>query len=250
MLRHRLRFSPCLRAKSPCQNAELILWLLLSLAATPMLGQEQDSLSAKEKRRELARVQINELKAGTLVVRIPSDARKIYATQKLLESETLSESARERLENQLAETTEESNERANAIMAAFRNEFNFTKVFFMYDYSMKPLLAGEREGLFLAEAQKVDPDLRLGEQPFFVLRLGKAELQGEGRLDALVFMDAEGKDLYKPFPYYLKLNTVTYLIDQLFYPSKAFAKNILARVKKLNARLYRFHESVGEIPRP
>jgi hypothetical protein len=225
-------------------------WILtifcLCSSAFSLCAQSDDEPSARDLRRQAAAQQIQDLKSGTLIIRLASNYRKIKAMEDLILSETVSASSKKRLEAQLADTKKETNDRNSAIISAFQEEFTFSKVLFMHDTAMVRLKAGAPDHLFLSAEMTPADHIQRPEGPFFLLRIGKTRLEEQSRLDALVFMDESGEDLKRPFPYYLKINTFTYLIDRIFYPSGAFQKNIESRVKKLERRLRSFYESALE----
>lgn len=224
----------------------ILIFVIVLFSFPLMLFSQENEQSPGEVREQVAFEHINALKNGTLVVRLPTHHKKMAAMEELIESEKVSEKNKKRLQSQLRDLKAETKAHNQSIMQAFKENFTFVEVRFIHDTSTLALIQNQEAGIYLNEEEQPIPNSQIKEGGFLLLRLGKAKMDGQSRLDALVFMDQEGKDLEKPFPYYMKINTFSYIVDQVFYPSAAFDKNIRSRVKKLNARLAEFYKKAQD----
>ncbi|MFL5762968.1 MAG: hypothetical protein ACJ77K_03435 [Bacteroidia bacterium] len=183
-----------------------IFFLLLTfLAATPA--------SFAQKKRDRAEANIMMLKEGALFVRLRTSELQINA----LKSAGKKEEA-----EKLAASQDATNK---MIMAAFKKNFTFCKVYFFYSNNSADITSGNCKGKIF------DADMNLFMNApcdkFLVGEFDKSETNG---IDAFVIKDKNYEQLHAPFPYLVRLN-------QAFVTTRSDEEI----VKVLNERLYEFY---------
>lgn len=192
--------------------------------------------------RQKANEDINQLREGTLLVRLSTREQSIAA----LEQEGYVEEARKMRMQQ-----EKVNE---AIMAAFRSYFDFCKVeFFLSQHSQK-VRQGDWENLFLGDSARVDSSIKINPlKPVYTAEFGnirQGEVSGELNFAALVIMDQQFAMLEKPFPYYMRaMNVATGgRADKtlLALPLLPFTPMTYSdAVERMNRALHQFYRQAG-----
>ena len=213
---------------------------LLSWAA-PAIG--QDAPQPREERVETARESVRALKQGTLIVRLPSYQTKIDGLKDVLSSAGPDSPNRKRIEKQLEQTLADRQEFNQNIMEAFREAYNFSEVHFMLDTATATLKTGQLQGYFLNDNLETDPAIQLeGPIPYFILRFGSTSNMTTDGLEAMVVMNDRFQDMYKPFPYYQRLNDFAAVMGSIFPAPDQKKKDALRIVGKLNAKLHDFYQ--------
>lgn len=197
----------------------------LLLAQEPSKANKYDDYKDKDqfkkflkRRRVIGAWQINQLKTGALVVRLRTNARLI---------ETLKVQGNTELARQKYFETYVMNKNT---MMAYRNNYDFSKLYFIYSSSSDSLLKGARTGIFLDTALNVDPNIIMNED-FYLLAerdyvfnssigfvpIDSAEKQIErgnpGTEMIAVIKNKFGHQLKEPFPYNvgdLSLSAISY----------------------------------------
>jgi hypothetical protein len=169
---------------------------------------DQDQFEKFYRRRKIIGAwQINQLKEGALVVKLKANALAINAVKK---QGNVQLAERMRLEAAGVNTN---------IMRAFRNNYTFSKVYFIYGSSVDSLLNGKREGIFLDTNLNVDANIVLNEKFYLLAEIDRLYNSSIGfvKEDSARFVrengssnNAEtfvviknkfGHQLKKPFPY-------------------------------------------------
>jgi hypothetical protein len=203
-------------------NAKAIFLLSLALVFigfSPLMGQSlEDSL-------------YNQLESTHLVVRLPSQAKKLQAMRTTMADSELSESARTRLQTQLENERMETNLKNRAIIEAFERYFDVLPVVFVYDTTRNVLQAD-----FLNEDLKAIDSEAIG-GPFIQLRFGHPVLYSGSGAESMVLTDSQLRDLGTPFPKPVMMTGFGYGFNKLVAPEMAFEKLLEKRVKKLDRKL-------------
>jgi hypothetical protein len=200
-------------------NKRTLLFVLIVLMAFSVFSQEEpEHYGGKDykdpdqhdrffRRRKLVGAwQINQLKTGALVVRLKTNKTLIDALRKN-GNEVLAE--KKRLETLAMNLN---------ISRAFRTNYDFSKVYFIYSNSSDSLLNGARSNIFLDTNLSVDPSIVMNEK-FYLLAerdyiynssIGfvpedSAKVQVEAgnptTQAGIVVKNKYGHQLKKPFPY-------------------------------------------------
>ncbi|MCB0568565.1 MAG: hypothetical protein KDC66_02325 [Phaeodactylibacter sp.] len=185
---------------------------------------------------------INQLKAGTLLVRLPSQQAKIDAMQQVMASSNTSEAARDRLKSQI-ETTITNQRVFNLNMVqAFQEAYDFSKALFFYDTNTSRLKSGDQSGIFLDNNLEADPSIRPGDGPFFILHFGSTSSETSDGVEAMIILDSQFERLEKPFPFYQRLNDFSAFIGSFLPKPNQKTEDALRIVGKLNKKLHTYFQ--------
>lgn len=180
--------------------------------------------------------QIEELKTGVLVVRLKSNNRKIEA----LEAAIAKSSDSKNLKRQIRMAKEEAERNNTAIIQAFKQEYRFSDVLFMQDTATYALKAGQQQGFFLDSELDIDSKKSLDNRFFNILVSGKAASGAEG----FEILAADFNKIPKPFPSFIRLNTLSYLMNNIFSDEQATQKLYNRLARKLQRRLEGYYQRV------
>lgn len=177
-----------------------LLLCLLWLSTTffhPLFGQEEPSPDSLDPQAYAAH-HIVKLHRGVLLVRFPSFSNQMEVLENAMEDRKRNR----RLEKRRDGLLEERENFARHLIAAFRDSFSFSEVFFTYDTAMAQVLDGARSGFLLNDDLDLDPELQLPEgKPLYTLRVGLTDYATTTRRTALIITDSQNNDLRSPFPY-------------------------------------------------
>lgn len=205
------------------QNS-ILVFIMMFTGVKSLVAQHPDPALMND--REYARYCIDNLKDGSLVVRLNFKTKAIN----YLVKQGNTAGAEHIRQEQFAENT--------AIMDAFVKYYKFCPVYFISFDSTIALQHGMHQGIFLNENLKVDPGITMKKSFFLVAESGMLETsipedqtqpnQEEVRRgtfdDALVIRNKDLDMLRDPFPYYVHYG------------------NWEDRVKKLSKRLQKFYQ--------
>lgn len=203
----------------------ITLLLLWGSSATGQIKAEQAALYLKQ------------LRENVLVVRLPSQSKKLSALADLAQKDEISAQERERAKLQWESTKADARAEAVIIQASFSNYFDYAPVLFMYDNASSKLTKGERTGFFLDKDLEIS-DAVLDEDPFFVLDVGYTDPSNSARSFSFIIKDHSYQSLPAPFPYAQRINTPALAFDQLL-GRNSMEKYYRKAVIRLNKRLYR-----------
>ena len=194
----------------------------------------------RKRRMLISAWQINQLKEGALVIKLKTNLKQINALSQ-------SGNAKAMLEKKAETFIVNKN-----IMTAYRDNFRFCKIYFIYSNSNDSLLNGSRSGIFLDTNLTIDPTIVMNEKFYLVaekdfaynssigfVREDSARFVSEhgnptGEAYDIVIKNKYGHQLKKPFPYlglfnkkllgyagpvpmyykYEDNNTITYALDK------------------------------------
>ena len=109
-----------------------------------------------ERRTEISKWQINQLKTGALVVRLKTNHLLIDALTKAGKSDLATQKLNEMyIQNKI-------------MVRAYALNYNFSKVYFMFSSSSDALLNGTKSGIFLDTNLVVDPGITLNEKYYLI----------------------------------------------------------------------------------
>lgn len=201
------------------------LFIVFFLTTLPFLAQEDPTSRDNEReykdgeqfekfrrrRRTISAWQINQLREGALVVKLKTNNLVVNALEK---SGDTKEAEIKRLEAAGINVN---------MMRAFRNHFNFCKLYFIYSQQGDSLLKGIRKGIFLDSSLQVDPTIELTESYYMLAetdRLYNSTIgfvpEDSARLVVekgtpvtqepyIIIKNKYGHQLNKPFPYFSKI---------------------------------------------
>lgn len=173
----------------------------------------------------------NDLASAQLVVRLPSQEKKMAAMEASLSDPEISASTRQTLRTRLDRVRVETSEYHQAIVKAFRAYFDALPVRFVYDTTRNA-----REAAFVDDRMEDhDPPPLAGS--IIQLRFGRPLADAGNRPESMVLTDENLQDLGPPFPKPLIMTGISYGINKLLAPGIALEKLLEKRVKKLDRQL-------------
>ena len=221
----------------PQKNYFSILIILLFFAPT----MEAQIIKGKSNKLR-AKQAIIALHEGALVVRLKTKRNKIEKLQESLASDQLSEKDRKRLTKELQSTIEENEKYNTELIAAFNNNYKFSAVYFMYDTSSVTLKIGGKSGFLLNKELKVDPQITITQDSFFVVYNGELDATNSPGIEALIVMDSRFEVLPSPFPYYVKSNSFWLMLGRIFSSKNAVKRDVTKVVTELDHELNFFYK--------
>jgi hypothetical protein len=184
-------------------------------------GEKNDFRKYGRRSETISKWQINQLKKGALIVRLPTNAEAIK--QLRLAGNT-----------QLADKKENETMAINALYyRAISKEYKFSKLYFIYSTSSDSLLKGIRKGIFLDSLLQVNDSIQM-EEGFYMLAerdmvhnssigfVKKEDAQKVREIGAptkgafLVLKNKFGHQLKDPFPYFTFFNSFARGLDKEF----------------------------------
>ncbi|PKP50389.1 MAG: hypothetical protein CVT94_01960 [Bacteroidetes bacterium HGW-Bacteroidetes-11] len=221
----------------------------------------------RQKRKIASANQINQLKNGTLIVRLKTSENKISVLKDMGKVE-------------MAERVQKAQKEENMrIVHAFRTELDFCKVEFVFSNNSQNILDGNLEHIFLNDMLKVDSarqidtaneiliaefDSKSKDTVKYFSHVGHGYIENKGVRPihryytssmefeglALIILDKDFVQLNKPFPYFIpaefksikKHPEHSFLLTPFFlYPNWYYNKT----VREMNRRLHRFYNKVN-----
>jgi hypothetical protein len=161
----------------------------------------------QKRRKIIAAWQINQLKEGALVIKLKTN--KILIDE-LIKNGNTSKAQAKKLETFIINKN---------IIMAYKDNFNFCKIYFIYSYSYDSLLRGVRSGIFLDTNLMIDPTIEMkgnfylvGEKDYIYnssigfikedsARFVREQGNPSGQQAEVVIKNKYGHQLKKPFPY-------------------------------------------------
>lgn len=213
-----------------------ILALLLCLTCL-LMAQPEGKYWSKSKAYDAAKA----LKEGVLVVCLPSNHNKIKAMSALVNNPQVGENEKKRIRKQLETTVSESRSDNKIAIAAFRQEYRFSEVYFAYDTAVTQLRQGITEGFFLNDSLDMNPDASLAGKAWFVLRMGYTDASQTSGAESFTMSDSNLEALKPPFPAAIRLDNLGYLINRALAPEIAARKRMTKAARKLQERLGDFY---------
>lgn len=204
-------------------------------------GTAQEEQSAREIRYEKARGMVKELKEGILIVRLPSEQKKIQELERLAALEESSNNMKKQYKKSIKTIIKDRDESNKALVAAFSSVYDFSEVLFFYDTASVAIKEGRQTG-FVNSSLKEDPTINLNNKAFYVLRQGGLDASTSTGLDAIVVMDNQFVDLQRPFPYYVRIRGFMQVFKKIFSPGKGSERTAIELVERLNEQLWVFYE--------
>ncbi len=218
-------------------HCRIVIFLFLGLLSGSTVTAQS---SAKQRSMEA----IQALREGAIVVRLPSKRNKLKALNEALAKDNLDAKTRARYEAEIEKTIEKRDRYNRELVNAMEELYDFSALYFVYDTAVVQLKSGVKEGIFVNENLESDPQIRLEEKTFFVLRMGTTKKGSTTGLEALVVADSALDDLTAPFPYYVRTNHWARVFLRIFSPKKVIKKDARRVVGKLNKNLHGYHERV------
>lgn len=173
----------------------------------------------------------NALESAYLIVRLPSQEKKMQAMEATIADPRTSEAAKAKLQAQLESVRVETKVKNHAIVEAFDRYFNALPVVFVYDTTRNPL-----QTVYLNEQLKETEAPEI-ENSIIQLRFGRPVSYSGSGAESMVLTDSQLQDLGPPFPKPVMMTGFGYGFNKIIAPETAFEKLLEKRVKKLDRKL-------------
>ncbi len=210
------------------------------LGNTLLLGQADQprNFYPKQYAERDAIIQMEELKHGTLVIRLATNTRKLASIKKAIKLAN-NEKERNRLGAMLEKTALDTRNQNLWLKAAFDSIYTFTPVLFMPDTVAIQLKTGVRQGIFLGPSlDKIDPSLTL-DGKFFVAFYGANTSDEKTNNQGITVLDSTLQSLRSPFPYFTGRTSIRRMFEEFF--NKSEGQNHFEKlVAKFQKRLEEF----------
>ncbi len=166
--------------------------LVIAMSTSVLAMQAQQAFNTKED-KSVATYHIKALNKGVLLVRLPSNRKKIAALENTLDQD-LSENDHKKLSKRLNKTIQETDERLAAIIGAMDSTYHFSEYAFFLDYDTREVLESGKK-LYQSD-MKAAYDLS-DTSSIYILTLGKTP---ENSIDAFIVLNDELQGIPLPFP--------------------------------------------------
>ena len=196
------------------------------LLTNALVGQE------KVETKSLAEEYIYNLKNGATIVRLYMNKPKMDVLKKSINDPSLSKEKQVKLKKQLDDHVIERQDYVIKTIHAFDSIYDFSNVYYIYDYDQKRFTSGERSNIFVGIDGEIDNKRTMMEENYLFLGRG-------GNDESFVFFQPDGKPMPNSFPDRYSPNIIQGIVG-IFYSDK------LGRyIYKLNEKLHNYYNTVG-----
>jgi len=207
-------------------NFKLIVQVfIIAVCVHPI--QAQQTFNSKED-KSTAAYHINELKEGVLLVRLPSNRKKIEALENTL-TDSLSQKDHKNVSKTLDRTLKETEEVQTGIIAAMGSVFTFSEYAFFMDYDTHEVL---KDGSRLFQSDMKTTYKLKDSTSIYILSVGRTT---ETPIDAFIVFDKALQIIASPFPSQISRSGIAGLFG-----------NDTSHIKRLNTKLWRYFNRVNE----
>ena len=202
------------------------------IMASCALVSAQDEYSRTEA-VESAERHIVKLKNGILLVRLPSNARKIEAIQTMLDTADLDQKDQEKLVKLLETTMAETEDFNSTVIEGFSERYDFSDVGYFYDSDSRLIKSGEK--------RPFDSDLKTPksidtEATWYILSIGNTPGMS---IKGYVVLDTNLDPLPRPFPATVTRGGFNAIVE--LFTNDPEKRNI----ERLNKKLHKYYDSVA-----
>ncbi len=182
------------------------------------------------------------LKNGSLLVRLPSEEKKISFFENQKQLKDCDQKCQKKMEKEILEISTFRDTFNTLFIKSFNRYFKFCPVYFYYDKDHDILKnSNYQESLYLDENLNYKSILKIQKDSLLILKKDRTpNSENEGWL----FQTTDGKKLPDNFPY-ITQNNFTTLLNRISYKNHV-KENCKYMVKKLNKQLYSYLAEVGE----
>lgn len=223
----------------------LILKTIILISLTNFLNAQttsEEKLRYSKLRHFVANWQIHQLKdSGALIVRLKSNQKLLQILKEKNQQQTIKQ-----IQN-------ETNTHNKIILQSFKKQYNFSPVYFIYDYATTELLKNKKSKIFLNENLEIDTTITLKENFYLIADIFAPVIESKlpllpdtvasktsesgpaNKTAAILLKNKYNLQLKHPFPYMVN-----------GYNILKFEKYVL----KLNQKLHKFLEKNPPQPSP
>jgi hypothetical protein len=139
-------------------------------------------------------------KSTTLIVRLPSNHKKMTELERLAKSKSLDPQKIKRMQEVLVTTRAMTPAFNVRLMTSFSENYNFSEILFMHDTASISLKNGVTSGIFLDKRVQLDPNITLKTDDYLVLHIDYDGFPEAMNINDFDTLDMQFKELPKPFP--------------------------------------------------
>jgi len=139
-------------------------------------------------------------KSTTLIVRLPSNHKKLTELERLAKSKTLDPQKAKRMQEVLVTTRAMTPAFNTRLMTSFYENYDFSEVLFIHDTASISLKKGVTSGIFLDKRIQPDPNIKLKTKEYFILHIDYDGFPEAMNINDFDTLDKQLKKLPKPFP--------------------------------------------------
>lgn len=184
-----------------------ILFLLLFLVGqiyaqtSATTGEYSDALP-EETRIAIAKSALQKLKdkSTTLIVRLPSNHKKMTELERLAESKNLDPQKAMRMKEVLVTTRAMTPAFNTRLMTSFYENYDFSEVLFIHDTASVSLKNGATSGIFLDKRVQPDANIELKTDEYLILHIDYDGFPEAMNINDFDVLDMQLKKLPNPFP--------------------------------------------------
>ena len=156
----------------------------------------------EETRLAIAKSALQKLKdkSTTLIVRLPSNHKKLIELERLAQSKTLDPQKAKRMQEVLATTRAMTPAFNTRLMTSFYENYDFSEILFMHDTASVSLKNGATSGIFLDNRIQQDLSIELKTTEYLILHIDYDGFPEAMNINDFDVLDMQFKKLPKPFP--------------------------------------------------
>lgn len=156
----------------------------------------------EETRLAIAKSALQNLKDKntTLIVRLPSNHKKMTELERLAKSKNLDPQKTKRMQEVLVTTRAMTPAFNTRLMTSFYENYDFSEVLFMHDTASISLKNGVTFGIFLDKRVQIDSSIKLKTKEYFILHIDYDGFPEAMNINDFDVLDRQLKKLPRPFP--------------------------------------------------
>ncbi|TVQ49013.1 MAG: hypothetical protein EA362_05115 [Saprospirales bacterium] len=199
-----------------------------------------------EERRELAVKWIDAIAEKGLVVVMESNSRQINYLESQLKTAKIEKSERrkKRTQKQLEELRTTTREKAEETIEAFNKYFEFSDVYFLWDYNIRDVIQQSDAAVFLADdlTYMDSSPFDATDEVYFLIRGRADRSSGRSGMEGFLIRNKELNPLCTPFPFFLARNQNNFFnaIFSIFSPELYTERPMNQVADRFNSRLKGF----------
>lgn len=214
----------------------LILLLCCSFMV-PFFAFSQTERLDNDTRAEMAEAAVNALKSGGLVVRLPTNAKKIGGMEEVLNRGDLSPQNKARLRERLNSTISETQRNNLMLIQALREQYKLGPLYFIPDTAYSLLQQEVNTGFFYNDQLELDPNIIQPNGDLLIMRIGYTDASKSARAEAFILSNIAMEDLVAPFPGAITFDNLGLMFNKMLAPEIAERKRIEGAVRRLVKKL-------------
>jgi hypothetical protein len=156
----------------------------------------------EETRIAIAKSALKKLKdkSTTLIVRLPSNNKKMLELERLAQSKTLEPQKAKRMQEILVTTRTMTPAFNTRLMTSFYENYDFSEVLFIHDTASISLKNGVTSGIFLNKRVQTDPSITLKTTEYLILHIDYDGFPEAMNINDFDVLDMQLKKLPNPVP--------------------------------------------------